>query len=57
MSITQSCIINGKLIGIVGIDVNMADLLEDITYFEKGEKSYAFLINNQGNLPNQIWHP
>ncbi len=48
MSVTQTCIINDKVIGIVGLDINMADLLEDITYFEKGEKSYAFLINNQG---------
>ena len=48
MSISQTCIINDKVIGIVGMDVNMADLLEDITYFEKGEQSYAFLINHQG---------
>ena len=48
MSISQTCIINDKVIGIVGMDVNMADLLEDITYFEKGEESYAFLINHQG---------
>ncbi|XP_077980933.1 VWFA and cache domain-containing protein 1-like [Glandiceps talaboti] len=48
MTITQSCYYNNRLLGIVGIDLNMGDVLEDITYFEEGELSYAFMIDDQG---------
>ena len=48
MSLTRPCFSNGQLIGIVGLDVNMADVLEDVTYFEEGDLSYAFMIDDQG---------
>ncbi|XP_070564445.1 VWFA and cache domain-containing protein 1-like [Ptychodera flava] len=48
MTITQTCYYNNRLLGIVGVDLNMGDVLEDVTYFEEGELSYAFMIDNQG---------
>ena len=48
MSITQTCFVNNRLIGIVGLEVNMVDLLEDITYFKEGDRSYAFIIDRKG---------
>ncbi|XP_006825614.1 VWFA and cache domain-containing protein 1-like [Saccoglossus kowalevskii] len=54
MTITQACYYNNRLLGIVGIDLNMGDMLEDITYFEEGELSYAFMVDDQGYT---LMHP
>lgn len=54
MSLTRPCYANDQVLGIVGLDMNMADILEDVTYFEEGDRSYAFLIDNQGLA---IMHP
>ncbi|XP_062512839.1 VWFA and cache domain-containing protein 1-like isoform X2 [Corticium candelabrum] len=37
-----------KLAGVIGVDVTVADLVEDITYFRRGEQSYAFVIDGKG---------
>ena len=50
MSLTRPCYANDQVLGIVGLDMNMADILEDVTYFEEGDRSYAFLIDNQGKI-------
>lgn len=50
MSITQPCFYNDQVIGIVGIDLHMGDLVEDITYHQQDRSSYSFLINTEGKL-------
>ncbi|XP_071491032.1 VWFA and cache domain-containing protein 1-like [Diadema antillarum] len=54
MSLTRPCYANDQVFGIVGLDINMADILEDVTYFEEGDQSYAFMIDDQGLT---IMHP
>ncbi|XP_065835890.1 VWFA and cache domain-containing protein 1-like isoform X3 [Oscarella lobularis] len=41
---------NGKrgLAGVIGIDIALADLVSDITFFKRGELSYAFIIDSSG---------
>lgn len=34
--------------------MTMSDLLSDVTYFQQGELSYAFIIDNHGRL---LMHP
>lgn len=48
MSISQACIHEGDLIGVVGVDLHMEDIAQDITYFNQEEDSYAFIINTDG---------
>ena len=45
-SITLPCYHQGKFIGVVGTDIIMADLLSEITYFQKGQSSYAFMADS-----------
>lgn len=54
MSISQACIHDGDLIGVVGVDLHMEDIAQDITYFNQEEDSYAFIINTDGYT---IMHP
>ncbi|XP_078657688.1 VWFA and cache domain-containing protein 1-like isoform X1 [Branchiostoma floridae x Branchiostoma belcheri] len=42
------------LLGIVGIDLSMADLMEDMTYYEEGQSTYAFVIDKNGYT---LMHP
>ncbi len=44
-SITLPCYHQGKFIGVVGTDLSMEDLLSEITYFQKGQSSYAFMAD------------
>lgn len=53
-SITLPCYHRGKFIGVVGTDISMADLLSDITYFQKGQSSYAFMADSSGRT---MMHP
>ena len=39
-----------RLAGVVGVDVTVADLVEDVTYFKRGELSYAFVIDETGTM-------
>ncbi|XP_033636500.1 VWFA and cache domain-containing protein 1-like [Asterias rubens] len=54
LTVSQTCYLNSRLLGIVGLEVNMADLLEDITYFKEGDRSYAFITDMAGFT---IMHP
>jgi len=49
VSITQPCYHLDLLVGAVGLDIHLSDLVEDITYFNQpGGRSYAFLIDTFG---------
>ncbi|KAL9960908.1 hypothetical protein ACROYT_G034416 [Oculina patagonica] len=53
-SITLPCYHQGKFIGVVGTDLSMEDLLSEITYFQKGQSSYAFMADSSGRT---MMHP
>lgn len=54
MSITLPCFHEGKFIGVAGTDINMDDLLSDITFFNQGQSTYAFMISISGRT---LIHP
>lgn len=54
MSITLPCFHNGEFIGLTGTDINIEDLLSDITFFNQGQSTYAFMITNSGRT---LIHP
>ena len=54
MSITLSCFHQGTFIGVAGTDINIEDLLSDITFFNQGQSTYAFMISNSGRT---LIHP
>ena len=53
-SVTLPCYHRGKFIAVVGTDLSMEDLLSDITYFQKGQLSYAFMADSSGRT---MMHP
>ena len=53
-SITLPCYHGGKFIGVIGTDISMADLLSDVTYFQKGQSSYAWMADSSGRT---MMHP
>lgn len=55
MSITLPCYDNkGNFIGVAGTDINIEDLLSDITFFNQGQTTYAFMISGTGRT---LIHP
>lgn len=55
VSLTQPCFHLDLLVGAVGLDVHLADLVEDFTYFNvAGGRSYVFLIDMIGTV---LMHP
>ncbi|XP_046344826.2 VWFA and cache domain-containing protein 1-like [Haliotis rufescens] len=58
MSISQPCFPNvgdvNHLIGMVGVDLHMEDIVQDITYYNPGDGSYAFVVTTDGFT---IMHP
>ncbi|XP_071952059.1 VWFA and cache domain-containing protein 1-like [Antedon mediterranea] len=54
ISVTKPCFYNQELIGVVGMDLSVGDLLEDITYYQGGEVAYSFLVDKNGNA---LSHP
>ncbi|KAL5022166.1 hypothetical protein ScPMuIL_001321 [Solemya velum] len=54
MSLSQPCFYKEVPFGVVGIDLNMEEVVEDITYYTQDEGSYAFIINTDGYT---IMHP
>ncbi|XP_078343118.1 VWFA and cache domain-containing protein 1-like [Oculina patagonica] len=54
MSITLPCFHEGKFIGVAGTDINIDDLLSDITFFNQGQSTYAFMVSNSGRT---LIHP
>ena len=53
-TITLPCYYQGKFIGVVGTDISMEDLLSEITYFQRGQSSYAFMADSSGRT---MMHP
>jgi len=53
-SITLPCYHGGKFIGVVGTDINIADILSEVTYFKKGQSSYAWMADSSGRT---MMHP
>ncbi|EDO48211.1 predicted protein [Nematostella vectensis] len=53
-SITFPCYHQGKFIGVAGTDVVMSELLADVTYFNQGQASYAFVADSSGRT---MMHP
>lgn len=54
MTVSKPCYFGNLLLGIVGVDVNLAYILEDVTYYQDSLASYTFLIDNKGNFVIQI---
>lgn len=54
ISISKPVFHKKKLIGIVGLDISVADLAEDITYFTQSSRQYAFLLDESGIA---VMHP
>eukprot|EP00118_Oscarella_pearsei_P016090 m.150910 g.150910 ORF g.150910 m.150910 type:complete len:1501 (+) comp38558_c0_seq16:74-4576(+) len=36
------------LAGVIGIDITLADLVSEVTFYGRGELSYAFIVDNMG---------
>lgn len=48
MTVSKPCYFGNLLLGIVGVDVNLAYILEDVTYYQDSLATYTFLIDNKG---------
>lgn len=48
MTVSKPCYFGNLLLGIVGVDVNLAYILEDVTYYQDSLASYTFLIDDKG---------
>ena len=55
LSLSQACIHTlpdqpelRHLIGLVGVDLHMEDVVQDITYYSHADSSYAFIISTKG---------
>jgi len=55
ISVSKSVMHRGQLIGVVGLDVSLSDLAEDIIHYDVSRDSYAFLIENSTGIA--IHHP
>ncbi len=47
-TVALPCYYNNKFIGVVGTDISMKGIQSQITYFQKGQASYAFMVSNFG---------
>ena len=53
MPLTWPCFYNGgHLLGIVGLDVHLSDLVEKLTYFNNQSHAYTFLLSTKGMI---VW--
>ncbi len=51
VSVAWPCFYDGSLLGLVGLDIHAADLLEGVTYFNSPDRNtYAFLVDYRGIL-------
>lgn len=50
MTVSRPCYFGNLLLGVVGVDVNLAYILEDVTYYQDSLASYTFLIDNKGQF-------
>lgn len=55
MSISQPCFHGKELIGIMGVDLHMEDVVQDVTYYNQELNSYIFLITTEGKLNKWIY--
>ena len=39
---------SGNFVGVVGIDISLADLFEEVDYFLQDAQTYAFVVNHDG---------
>ncbi|XP_018609330.1 VWFA and cache domain-containing protein 1 [Scleropages formosus] len=54
MTVSRPCYFGNLLLGVVGVDMNLAYILEDVTYYQDSLASYTFLIDNKGYT---LMHP
>ncbi|XP_038821713.1 VWFA and cache domain-containing protein 1-like [Salvelinus namaycush] len=54
MTVSRPCYFGNLLLGVVGVDVNLAYILEDVTYYQDSLASYTFFIDNKGYT---LMHP
>ncbi|KAL1022783.1 hypothetical protein UPYG_G00032240 [Umbra pygmaea] len=54
ITVSRPCYFGNLLLGVVGVDVNLAYILEDVTYYQDSLASYTFLIDNKGYT---LMHP
>lgn len=60
MTVSRPCYFGNLLLGVVGVDVNLAYILEDVTYYQDSLASYTFLIDNKGESRREraaLQHP
>ena len=50
MTVSRPCYFGNLLLGVVGVDVNLAYILEDVTYYQDSLASYTFLIDDKGRI-------
>lgn len=54
MTVSRPCYFGNLLLGVVGVDVNLAYILEDVTYYQDSLASYTFLIDNKGETDSLL---
>ncbi|KAG7259506.1 hypothetical protein CRUP_009346 [Coryphaenoides rupestris] len=54
MTVSRPCYFGNLLLGVVGVDVNLAYILEDVTYYQDSLASYTFLIDDKGHPPTRL---
>lgn len=54
MTVSRPCYFGNLLLGVVGVDVNLAYILEDVTYYQDSLASYTFLIDNKGQSEGEM---
>lgn len=51
--VSVSCVVEtaeGVVVGLVGMDISLATLLEDVTHYTSPAQSYAFAVDAQGKI-------
>ena len=48
LTLATPCYGKDGLLGVAAVDLTTSDLLASIEYFNEGELSYAFIIENEG---------
>jgi len=48
VSITQPCLHLNEVVGVVGLDLQLSDLVDEVTYFNGYGSSYAFIVTKNG---------
>ena len=50
VSMTWPCYYDDIMLGIVGLDVPLGDIVESATYFRPDKSTYAFVMDREGRL-------